>query len=62
MARSLRRAQAEATGLPLYPSYDAVPPGLLSRTACNQTEQPVAYVLNHHWLGYLPLYDRRSSK
>ena len=68
MAVSLRRSEAEATGKTLYKTYTDIPPGLLSKTAClkiNQPvragEEPVAYVLNRNWLGYMPLYDRREK-
>ena len=67
MAVSLRRSEAEATGKPLYKSYADIPPGLLSKTACRKINRPVrvgeepsAYVLSRHWLGYMPLYDRRE--
>ena len=69
MAVSLRRAEAEATGKPLYTSYADVPPGLCSKTACMKLkrpaaadEAPAAYVLSRHWLGYMPLYDRRGKE
>lgn len=69
MAVSLRRAEAEATGKPLYPSYEDVPKGLCSKTACMkmkrpaaEDEAPAAYVLNRNWLGYMPLYDRREKE
>lgn len=65
---SLRRSEAEATGKPLYFSYDKVPKGLLSPTKCRAIHQPVtdgeepaAYVLNRNWLGYLPLYWREPE-
>lgn len=68
MAVSLRREEAEKTGKPMYKSYEEVPPGLLSKTACVKLKKPVlkgeapaAYVLNRNWLGYLPLYDRTGA-
>ncbi len=68
MKLSLRRAEAEATGLPLYMSYDKVPEGLYSKTMCKKLRQPItegelpaAYVLNRYWFGYLPLYKRETK-
>jgi len=69
MEVSLRRAEAEATGKPLYASYADVPPGLYGKSACMKRKQPVkageapaAYVLSRHWLGYLPLYSRPQEE
>lgn len=69
MEVSLRRAEAEATGKPLYASYADVPPGLWSKTVCAlkkrpvaEDEAPAAYVLNRNWLGYLPLYSRTEEQ
>ena len=68
MGVSLRRGKAEKTGKPLYNSYGDVPKGMLSTTACRKIKKPVqdgeepqAYVLSRHWLGYLPLYDRTGE-
>jgi len=65
---SLRRSQVEATGKPFYTSFEKVPPGLLTKTACRKAkapvrdgEEPAAYVLCQAWNGYLPLYDRRGT-
>lgn len=69
MAVSLRREEAEETGKPMYKSYEEVPPGLLSKTACaklkkpvQEDETPAAYVLNRNWLGYMPLYGRSKDE
>lgn len=69
MEISLRPAEAKATGLPCYKTWDEVPEGLLTKTRCikvkkpiGKDEKPVAYVLCRYWLGYLPLYDRREDK
>jgi hypothetical protein len=68
MKVSLRREEVEATGKPLFPYYDDVPEGFVGKTKAQQmgkpvkeNEQPVAYVLNRRWNGYLPLYDRRNG-
>lgn len=65
MKISLRREEVELTGKPFYLNYEDVPGGLFSPTKCKQMkrpvedgEEPVAYVLNRMYLGYLPLYKR----
>lgn len=69
-AGSLRRKEAEATGLPLYKSYVDVPEGLYSRTVCarrlkepvQEGEEPSAYVFSRGNYGYIPLYKRDGDK
>jgi len=68
MKVSLRRSEVELTGKPFYTDYQSVPKGLYSKTQCSKMkepvkkdEEPVAYVLNRLWLGYLPLYKRKKE-
>lgn len=63
----LRREEVEATGKPFYTEYEDIPKGLFSRTQCTemkqpifQGEEPMAYVLNRNWNGYLLLYKRNA--
>lgn len=65
MKVSKRRSEVETTGKPIYTSYEEVPKGLYSPTECKRMKIPVtdeeeasAWVLNRHWNGYLPLYNR----
>lgn len=65
MKISIRPEVVKASGLPYYTSYQAVPKGLYTKTACKRmrksvkkNEKPVAYVLARLWNGYLPLYKR----
>lgn len=65
MKTSLRRSEVEETGKPFFTKYEDVPKDFFSKSQCtkmkqhvSEKEEPIAYVLNRQWLGYLPLYKR----
>lgn len=69
MQISLRRDQVDATGLPIFTSFEAVPEGLVTKSGAKhigkqveENEPVAAYVFSRSWNGYLPLYDRKNEK